>query len=132
MWSGELSLVQELPVDGSRTADGQGVDVVYRHTHTHTHIYIYTYIRCAFRVSLGDPKQATSCRLVLTQRPGPRVVQWVVQAVVALANATITTANTGRAPLRAMPMWRNQKRRSSSAAGVRLSCRFPIPSNCPC
>jgi len=39
MWSGELSLVQELPVDGSRTADGQGVDVVYRYTHTH----IYTY-----------------------------------------------------------------------------------------
>jgi len=126
MWSGELSLVQELPVDGSRTADGQGVDVVYRHTHIHT------YIRCAFRVSLGDSKQATSCRLVLAQRPGPRVAQWVVQAAVALANATITTANTGRAPLRAMPMWRSQKRRSSSAAGVRLSCRFPMPSNCPC
>ena len=46
MWSGELSLVQELPVDGSRTADGQGVNVVYRHTraHTHTHTHIYTYI----------------------------------------------------------------------------------------
>ena len=43
MWSGELSLVQELPVDGSRTADGQGVDVVYRHTHTHTHTHIHTY-----------------------------------------------------------------------------------------
>lgn len=42
---------------------------VSKHTHTHTH----TYIQCAFRVSLGDSKQATSCRLVLAQRPGPRV-----------------------------------------------------------
>lgn len=132
MWSGELSLVQELPVNRSRAADGRGVDVVYRHTHARIYIHTHTYIRRAFRLTLGDPKQATSCRLVLAQRRGPRVAQWVVLAAVAPANATITTANTGRAPLHAMPMWRSPKRRKSSAVGVHPSCRFQMPSNCPC
>lgn len=55
MWSGELSVVQELPVDGSRTADGRGVDVVYRQTHTHTHIRIRIHTACVSRIS-GWPK----------------------------------------------------------------------------